>query len=272
MKIKLYGILLLLCVIACQSKVEKDGETAPSDSLQTDSMSVSSEEVNFATVFLGEKYQYEILPVDKNIFLNTKDFPITEADRIKEMNCEDPAEDCEKKIEKATIEPFAKLVTRQGDSLILKCGTNDSRSVSFVSESSDEGDFSTYSFVHKYTNPDVYLVAGTYWESFDYKIVNRKTCKVMNVIGIPVFSPDRKKAIVTNEDLVAGFTFNGLEVLTFQDTAIVKDASQKLNNWAIEKASWISNQEVKVTQVTANYSSEEKDKELVKRYAIFKIK
>lgn len=266
------GIIFSL-LLSCSPTEQVEQVDPSTDDPKVDSILAAISSLDFSMSFDGKAFSYSITPIGETEYTNLEKKPVPQADNVVELECKDDWEKCWDKIEKVNILPFASSVARQGDSLILQCGRDSS--VVLVSTQQEESDeaMEVFTFYHKYSHPDLYLVSVSLFEGSEYKLINQKTCQVLDVSGIPIFSPNRQKALMANADLMAGFDFNGLEMLMVEDDSLVSvDVEKEIADWAIEDAFWISDDELKITQVTSDYYEDEDHQSLYKRYARLKVK
>lgn len=270
---RLFVPFAFLALLSC-SPTEQVEQTRPSTGdAKVDSVLAAISSLDFSMSFDGKAFFYSISPIGETEYSGLEKKPTWKEDQVTELVCEDDWEHCWDKIEKANILSVPSLVARQGDSLILKCGQDSSVVLESTQVEQSDDAMETFTFQHKYSKPDLYLVAVGYMEGSGYKLINQKTCHILDVSGIPIFSPNRQKALMVNADLMAGFDFNGLEMLMIENDSLVSvDVEKEIADWAIEDAFWISDDELKITQVTSDYYEDEDHQSLYKRYARLKVK
>jgi hypothetical protein len=83
-----------------------------------------------------------------------------------------------------------------------------------------------------------FLVYGTYYEEYNYLLIDAETGDITHLWGMPVVSPDGKFFIAGNCDLVATFTPNGLQL--FKSTHKPGLVGEKeLVDWGPEELKWL---------------------------------
>ncbi len=77
------------------------------------------------------------------------------------------------------------------------------------------------------------------YETYDVLLINEKTGTETALINIPQVSPDGKKIIASNIDLMAAFTFNGLEYYEVTANGIEKHYDFGPEKWGPEVIKWL---------------------------------
>lgn len=259
MKRHFVACIYACCLVGCVSpehELDNPSDTATSVKTDTVPLSQTPSLKEFHGNFQGLSHRYEIATITAEEFQKLPVARIPSSDKIMEVPCTENLDECFSKTESSRIAPFANLVARKGDRLTLKCGASSDSSVTIVDNKNEGDDYVAYKFEHKYTNPDFYFLTTSFYEGRGYRIVNQRTCEVLDISGIPVISPDRKRAVATNVDLEAGFDFNGIEFLRFENDKIIVDATQLFENWGIPKIEWLSNTSLKAVQITSQPDAE----------------
>jgi hypothetical protein len=91
---------------------------------------------------------------------------------------------------------------------------------------------------------DYYLVYVQWYEGGSILLVNRKNGFKRNVIGEPYFSPDTKKMLTINSDLYAGYTDNGIEVLSITGDTLKSEFKILIKNWGPTGARWLTDKKI----------------------------
>ncbi|MFP9112902.1 hypothetical protein ACLI1A_03100 [Flavobacterium sp. RHBU_3] len=132
-------------------------------------------------------------------------------------------------------------VKRVGDTLAFKTLSKTVKLVNNDKENEGEAEnYANYTYYGYLKNVGKFVVFGTYWEEYDYLLIDNKTGDIARVCGLPVVSPDGKKIVSGNVDLIATFTYNGIELLDSRN--IIKPiAARELNTWGPEEIKWKDN-------------------------------
>ncbi len=155
--------------------------------------------------------------------------------------------DAEDTSEKRNIKLDANMVHRNGDTLFLK--KTDGTYVQLINNFAEFDDsFAVYSYRYYLDDLDYYVVYAGFWEWYNYLIINPTTGKIIYTCGPPVVSPDLKNIMTYNEDLLAGFTFNGFELYTVEKDSLRLTGTKELTDWGPESMKWIRNDEILVKQ------------------------
>lgn len=145
------------------------------------------------------------------------------------------------------IQRDANLVHRNGDTLFLK--KTDGTYLHLINNYSESDDsFANYSYQYYLDDLGYYVVYAGFWEWYNYLIIHPSTEKIIYACGPPVVSPDLKSIMTYNEDLFAGFTFNGFECYTVEKDSLRLTASKEIEGWGPAKIKWIKNDELLVHQ------------------------
>ncbi|HVD97300.1 MAG TPA: hypothetical protein VNB90_03780 [Cytophagaceae bacterium] len=150
--------------------------------------------------------------------------------------CNDKEGGCMEIMEKYYISKASDKVKRNGKDLVLSLA--DGRTLTLTNNEEQEGDnYEVYQF-QKLDENGYYTVAVFYYESFGYFLINAESGKSTFTIGTPVFSPDKKQYVAGNYDMVAAFTFNGLELLAATPDSAVSMLKIDFSTWGPDEVKW----------------------------------
>lgn len=99
----------------------------------------------------------------------------------------------------------------------------------------DEG----YTFEHYFDKFDYFLLRVQWGEGNCWMLVNRKNGFKKYISGIPYISLDKKQILTINEDLEAGYSFNGIELYSIIADSI-KTEFRKETVFGPTAVKWIS--------------------------------
>lgn len=99
----------------------------------------------------------------------------------------------------------------------------------------DEG----YTFEHYFDKIDYFLLRVQWGEGNCWMLVNRKNGFKKYISGIPYISLDKKQILTINEDLEAGYSFNGIELYSIIADSI-KTEFRKETVFGPTAVKWIS--------------------------------
>lgn len=137
--------------------------------------------------------------------------------------------------ETVNIQRDSNWVKRMGDTLKL---LTDNGEISIVNTPPDNDGFSNYEYLYYDSRINKYVIAGSYWESYDYVLVDKLTGIKVTTIGLPSVSPNRKYIFTGNCDLVAGFTLNGIEL--YKSSTKEHIGTKELSSWGPLNYKWIN--------------------------------
>lgn len=140
--------------------------------------------------------------------------------------------------EKNNIAKDSKFVSRLGDTLYLKLDNGGIKKL--VSDRNMEtDDFSAYDYIGKINSINYYLVFVSYYEAFQYLMINSKTGKETYMCGAPAVSPNKKYLAAACCDLQAGFVFNGIEMYDVESDSLKSNWKHELTKWGANELVWL---------------------------------
>ncbi len=140
--------------------------------------------------------------------------------------------------ENNNIKKDARFVSRNNDTLNLKLDNGTIKKL--VSDKNMESeDFSAYSYIGKLNDINYYLIFVSYYEAYQYLIVNAKTGKETYICGAPAVSPNKKYLLTSNFDLIAGFVYNGMEMYDVGSDSLKTNWKRELTKWGACDIAWI---------------------------------
>jgi hypothetical protein len=130
-------------------------------------------------------------------------------------------------------------VKREGDSLIITLDNGQHKV--FVSNSHPAQDDSYTEYTYTGYIPDIkaYGIYCTYYESFEYKLVDQTNGETISTWGPPIISPNKKNFLCVSYDLEARFSANGFQLFTYQNGKIIPVGETELDNWGPGQVKWI---------------------------------
>ncbi|HEY8366868.1 MAG TPA: hypothetical protein VIL57_06950 [Bacteroidia bacterium] len=104
----------------------------------------------------------------------------------------------------------------------------------------EDGDsYLQHSFHYYFPEIDYYLIDLQLYEGFCSKLINRKNGKEKIIFGKPYLSLDKSKIVCINSDLVAGFTFNGIELYTIKGDSLQTEFVLE-TEWGPSDLKWLN--------------------------------
>jgi hypothetical protein len=169
-------------------------------------------------------------------YLGNKLIEVTKIEKI-EFDRLTPSKEDVKSDESFYLQKDSSLVKRNGDTLFLKTSQ---KTVTFLNNKSEDDSYAQYSYNGYLSDLNQFLVYGVFYEWFEYFLIDGITGDTTMCSSSPLLSPDKKMFITGNDDLEAGFNFNGL--------ALYKNShkpeligSRALNKWGPNSIKWFDN-------------------------------
>lgn len=141
--------------------------------------------------------------------------------------------------EKNNIARDSKFVSRIGDTLYLKLDDGSVKKLR-SDRNMETDDFSAYDYIEKINPINYYLIFVSYYEGFQYLMINAKTGKETYLCGAPAISPNKKYLAAAGCDLQAGFVFNGIEMYDIESDSLKLNWSRELTKWGADELAWIN--------------------------------
>jgi hypothetical protein len=163
--------------------------------------------------------------------------------------------DCARAIEKALIEIYPDLVSRDNSVLYLKLKNGQTVTLP-DSTSKNEESVRYFSLIDYLEKEKLYVVEEQWWEGGTYQLIDRRSGVMTEVIGPPVFSPKRDFFVTQFGDMESGYASNGLEIWTLtKDDKLLKVYELYPDDWAPDSIRWISDKSLEVKRYV--YSEED---------------
>ncbi|WP_341838968.1 hypothetical protein [Chitinophaga caseinilytica] len=221
---------MIVCgLAACQSGATQSAQdstqtVSPTDSSRSDGpelvrdTALASEFGLPDTVTIGSQL-YRVVPSTEELFESAPEFkPDTS--------------------EAKNIAPQHDLVRRAGNVLYIKLKNGSEKEFRDNAESDGEDHE-----VHIYNGylPAIarFVIFRFGYETYDVLLVDEKSGEETPIIGLPQVSPDGKQLIASNLDLMAAFTFNGLEYYTMTGKGLEKQYDFSPEKWGPESIKWL---------------------------------
>ncbi|MDO5980378.1 hypothetical protein [Flavivirga spongiicola] len=103
-----------------------------------------------------------------------------------------------------------------------------------------------------YPNHDVIELQAISYEYSYHVLAYLKTGDTIFSYGKPMFSKDGKYIFTSNVDLNAGFDDNGYQIIKLDSLGFKNVKTVDIENWGIQKASWIGTDSIVYSKVTLN--------------------
>ncbi len=166
-------------------------------------------------------------------------------DSLRKVVCGDKEGGCMEAMESFAIAKYADKVKRNGNDLILKLSLGNS--ITLANMPNEDDSYEVYQFLTTDIN-GYYIIAVYYMESYDYILVNSVNGKITHSIGSPLSSPDKKQYIAGNYDMIAAFTFNGIELFSKGEDSVESNARIDFLTWGPDELKWKNDSTVYIKQ------------------------
>lgn len=150
--------------------------------------------------------------------------------------------DAAKELENYLSKSQSKYFSRTQEVLQLFLSNGQKVELRDVSKESDEDIYYTYQ--NYFSAINTYLIRGQLYEGDCYLIVNRDNGEKKFIIGEIYPSPSGKLIIAINEDLEAGYSNNGMQLIEIQGGKYIKKFTIEGGGWAPVSLKWISDRSV----------------------------
>jgi hypothetical protein len=167
--------------------------------------------------------------------------PITEA-----FYCKNAKGICNEKVRKTRMEDSlweikfmeenADLIRKKGNDLIIKSKNGDIIFTNKTDPNSD--DFIEYHLSE--VNDKFITLMIYYYESMEYMVVNTETGKSFKTWGQPVFNSAKTMVIAGNFDLMAGYTYNGIQLFGKDSLSWNLKMQWIIDDWGPGYMAWLN--------------------------------
>lgn len=201
-----YFIFLVTILVGCNQ------------SQNTDKTTIEDTKSELDTFYLGNKLVH-VTKVEKSTFDKLPEFAL-------------------KSNESEYLLKDSSTVKRTGDTLFFKI--SDNKKVTLINNNSDNDTYVNYSYGGLISDLNKYLIYATYYEWNNYLLIDPVSGDTTITAGLPIVSPDKKTFICGNCDLLAGFTFNGIELYSNINKPELLSA-RELTKWGPTNIKWLDN-------------------------------
>ncbi len=230
-----YSAFLLTSLVFLCSCTDSTTDDVTSDS-EVDLLFSNIEETPFTGIYDTLGYTLLVNSIPKELYETLAGNTAKEDSLLRNKICgTKEGGGCMEAMEQYYISKVADKVSRKDNQLILSL-TN-GKSVTLVNTISQGDDYEVYQF-QKLNDNGYYSVAVFYYESYGYYLINAENGNKTFTIGTPIPSPDQKQYVAANYDMVAAFTFNGLELLTATKDSAMSTLKLDFFTWGPEEIKW----------------------------------
>ena len=224
-----YWILLMGCwlMVACENASNKSDA---SDVIATDSTALDD------TIQVKDQV-LNIEPIGKEIYDKQTNYGFQAAERANEN------------LSLLQDSSFIKLK----DTVYTIKLKNDS-SLQLVELSNEEyiDNYVNYTYAGKLPGTELMVFVCSYYEAYDYLLVNQENGQQTYMWGVPSLSPDRKHILSFNYDLAAAFTPNGIQLYEIGNQGLTLVFEKEFDTWGPESPKWVDNNTIYLVQSSQN--------------------
>lgn len=150
------------------------------------------------------------------------------------------------KIEEYQIKKYAHKIQRRDSLLILKLENNKEI---ILKDTSNEDFALLYSFREYYDSLKIFVIELQYFEGGAYLIVNGMNGETQYIIGKTKLSPDMKKIVSYNVDIVAGYSKNGFQIIELKNNHFNIEYEYLPKDWGPNNINWLNNNEIEIEKL-----------------------
>ncbi len=168
---------------------------------------------------------------------------------------------CVEKVRTKQLKKDAQYVSEDNESITLTLLTGEE--IIFKNDTLDNIDnFLQKDYLQYLPKVGFFVFRNIYYEGGNYSLVNDKSGKEIIIEGFPKLSPDAKHLITTNQDLEAGFVFNGIQIFGFPNGRFEKLLEKEMNDMEPHAPKWIDNKTIEITMMPPSFDKETKPKNI----------
>lgn len=153
-------------------------------------------------------------------------------------------------IEKNMVREYPDLIKREGNELSVKLKNGEWLSL----ENNVEFDEVGHSFEFYFKEFGFHSIRVQWGEGNGYKLVNTTSGEIINLIGRPYFSPNGKYLISLGNDIEAGYSINGFQLLRHEKGKITEIGRFQPSSWGCNSALWLSNDSLVLKNESIEFS------------------
>lgn len=140
-------------------------------------------------------------------------------------------------IEQYLLPKYAEYVRRDSNDLAVKL-TNGTW---LTLKNNPEYDEVGHTFEYYFKDLQIFSIRVQFGEGNCYKLVNAKDGRITFIIGRPYFSPNGELIISLGNDIEAGYSINGFQLLRNKNGTISEIGKYEPSSWGCESAKWLDN-------------------------------
>ena len=154
-------------------------------------------------------------------------------------------------------------VSRVKDGLLFTLSNGETKLLK-ENKTTEGDDYAAYSFQQALDDIGQWLVAGSYYESYDYILVDQEDGTETRLWGYPILSPDKKNFLTSSVDLEAGFVPNGFQLWSVEEKKPVKVYEVNLADWGFTNMIWTNDNHIIAEQTIRDSATGDLKKRIIK--------
>jgi hypothetical protein len=226
------GLVLLIGLFSCTDSAT---DNIPSDDSAKDSLFTFIRKTTFTGIYDTLDYTLLVNSISKEQYLSIESSFSEKESFMRDTICNIKEAGCMEEMEKIYIARALGKVKREVDTLTLFL--SDGKKIVLKNNESDSDSYEVYQFVCLDQN-GYFIVEVFYMESYAYLLINSTNGKTIRTIGYPAFSPDKKQYVAGNYDMIASFTFNGIDFMTVSADNVISNAQIDFHTWGPDDIKW----------------------------------
>ncbi|MFT6320459.1 MAG: hypothetical protein ACJAT4_001384 [Granulosicoccus sp.] len=166
---------------------------------------------------------------------------------------------CSEKVRAKQLKKDAQYVSENAEGITLTLLTG--KTVEFKNSTPDPNandEFIQKKYLEYLPKVGFFIFRNNYYEGGDYSLVNDKSGKETTIAGFPKLAPDAKYLIATNQDAVAGFEFNGIQIFGFPNGRFEKLLEKNFEDMEPHTPKWIDHKTIEISMIPSDADKETK--------------
>lgn len=120
---------------------------------------------------------------------------------------------------------------------LLPCGKDGS--VALYDDTAAAGDdYVRHRRIDSLPSPYGYFVERTFYEGADWLFISKTTCAQMSLFGPALFNPSRTRFAALSEDPEAGFSANGVQIVSLESGVPELKLADRMDVWGPHSGAW----------------------------------
>lgn len=251
-----FALLIIGTMLSCKNEnPETTNATVVKDSIQTTDTGQNSTQAEDSVIFHIGSHEFEVSASSEGEFDAVAD----------PFNIKDTSET-------VRIKKAGPAVSQKGDSLIFTCANSKAAYLISNHVEDDPDNYSAYTFIQDMPKINQWLIMASYYESYGYIFIDKTSGDSTMLYGMPVVSPDNKFILTFNQDLEAGFTYNGFQLFEMNGSKLLAVGTKELISWGPDNVKWKNSNTLLVQQSLIKPDSSNGGQQLVTEYVQIKMK